>query len=204
MYLTLYCLQTDGDDMNLSLSCASEDASSTTPHSPHPSPSATDDNPSSGSYDSTRLSRQLEKESPRMSTISEEDEEEEDRVEEGEEGEEGGDVKEGDRVLWHEPGVCTVDGNGQLSPPVAATITTTSDPSDSASQRRLIPKPAVLLVGRGSVNTSTTTPPPPSTSKGRSSHQRGTGEGSHSRSNSSSSKSKHSSATSGSCSCSST
>lgn len=182
--------------VDLSLGCSGD-----TPVDTSLSPPAGDTNSSSSSYDSTRLSRQLEKESHRMSTISEEEEEEEDCV-----------ANDKSRVEKCKEGVCTVDENGKLSS-LANASTNTSDQLYHKSPRvNLIPKPAVLIVGSGERSRSRTSshPPPPhsgrqsSQSRSHSRSQREQGTQCRSNTTSGSVKSGHTTTTGGSCSCSST
>ena len=135
--------------MNLSLCCSRGEPSIDPLLSPDPNTTTAavsgDNNPSSASYDGTRLATHLERDALRMGTIPEE--------EEGEDRE--GEAIEGDKDCdYRETGVCTVDGDGKLSlsmcdkmPGLGDTAVNKSSKSPNMPQQRLVPKPAVLIVG---------------------------------------------------------
>ena len=129
---------------------------------------------------------QLEKDSPQMATISEEEEEEEENDEEN--------------VGASETGVRTIDRRGKIVSPFSAKVMPTASTSDQPKQpntpQRLIPKPAVLLVGRGS---SGNTPSSRASRSRTSSQKSGTRE--RAQSKMSAGKNTHTTSDSGSCSC---
>ena len=180
-------LQSDAEDASLSLGCSGE-SSANNSFSPCPLTPASDDN-ASCSYDSTRLSTQLEIGSPPMATISEEEDDEEK-------------YKQNDGAS--ETGVRTIDGKGKIVSPtctpstiVTPTTVTRDQPKQLKTPQQLIPKPAVLLVGRGSSGNS----PSSRASRGRASSQQSRTQ-ERAQSKMSSGKTTHTTCDSGSCSCS--
>ena len=123
--------------MNLSLSCSGESSASTLPSSCPLTPASSD---LTFGWEGTRLTAQLEKNSLQMDTIDEENETERD--------DNGG----------RETGVRLVSQEGKIISPSSVgeepTEDTTDQPRSSTdTPSRVIPKPAVLLVGQGSSRT---------------------------------------------------
>lgn len=146
------CIQNDTNDVNLSLSCSGE-SSANTPISSCPLTPASNDLTSSP--ESSRLISQLC--SLQMDTIDEENE------------------TDGDENGGSETGVRLVSEEGKIISPSPAKKEPSEDTGDqpkssTTTPGRLVPKPAVLLVGQGSSRTS----PSSRVRRGRSSQQSGT------------------------------